>query len=140
MLMANVPRSILHVVERADPREVYRLELEAHRRRVTREERAQERARALLLSLLSEGERQRYADSNEVIVTGSHGSRYKVTHGYQGNVYRIDEGGNVLASYCAHPRMHIGYDETLPMEDAMIAQILTIRTNEEEFLRIANLM
>lgn len=132
-------RARLRAIDAAEAAHVYSRELEAHRQRVRRDEQAQERACALLLALVCEEERRRYADRHEVIVTGSHGSRYKITHGYQGNVYRLDKRGNIVAGYCAHPRMHTG-DGRLPMEDAMITQILAIRADEAEFLRVANVM
>jgi len=88
-------------------------------------------AEALLLSLLPPGERDRYRENKEFVVAGSQGGVYLIRYGYIGNVYRLPD----WQSFCAHPLL---YGDT-PLEFALIAQLLTISTNEDHFVAVANL-
>jgi hypothetical protein len=100
--------------------------------RTQRRRQAEARARALLLSLLTEDARATFADTGVIHVVGSAGGRYRIERGYSGNIH----GGG--REYCAHPRMTSPEGDRMPMEDAMIAQMLMIQTDEPGFLEIAN--
>lgn len=57
--------------------------------------------------------------------------RYRIERGISRNVRLLDERGNVLRTYCAHP-------DGVPTEDVMLAQKLLLETDEDAFLKVAN--
>lgn len=93
-------------------------------------------AEKLLKSLLSSDQRRQYeADRTfEVITTksGRNARRYKVTHGWAGNVFLLDENGREVERLCIHP------DAQVPVADNLVAQKLLLESDEAEFRRIAN--
>jgi hypothetical protein len=94
----------------------------------------QVRARSLLESLLSEEQRNSLRHHGRFQVTGSRGRRYCINaNGQSGNVDLLDDAGGIMGKFCAHPA---GY---LPDPDAWAAQLLALMTDEEAFLRVANL-
>lgn len=108
---------------------------------------AQEKAEQTLLSLLTPEQREEYRVRRLFHVRGSKGTLYRILHGSSGNIRQVlseaDEGRG-LHAFCAHPRMHVeAVDELtsagrLPHEDAMIAQMLALMTDEDSFLAVAN--
>jgi hypothetical protein len=95
---------------------------------------AKERATELLMSLLSEDNQRRFRSFLRIRIRGSGGNEYEIARGWQGNVRRSDG-----ARLCAHPNMYCNQTRRgLPAEDAMIAQILMLQTDEAAFLRVAN--
>lgn len=75
-------------------------------------------------------------DLNFELLTQS-GRRYRVRRGHAGNVRLIEQGVEV-ESLCCHPEMLTNHGR-LPNEDAVIAQVLALRTDEESFRRTANI-
>lgn len=103
-----------------------RLAAEAEQKRIA----ARDRARALLLSMLSKQQRDQLERERFFEVVAQSQKRYRIRQGTHGNVRLID-GGRESVSYCAQP---LG----VPDEDAMLAQKLMIETDEAAFLRVAN--
>lgn len=97
-----------------------------------------EKARAALIEILSEENQRRLSREQRVIITGSHGGRYSVAIGYSGNIYRLNDRGEVDVSFCAHPPMMSDRWTECPYEYAMVAQILALQTDEPGFLAVAN--
>jgi len=58
--------------------------------------------------------------------------KYLIKKGRAGNVVSIKDGKPV-EKYCIHPD-----DPEMPDEDCMLAQLLLLTHDEQEFLRIAN--
>jgi hypothetical protein len=111
-------------------------------RRVERVRQSRVNANAVFVSLLDADSRRRYSSARAVEVTGSAGGRYVLAYGFSANVFAIDEHGDFLACYCAHPSMKADGVEgdLLPIESAMVAQLLTLRVDEPGFLAVAHRM
>lgn len=97
-------------------------------------EQATSRARELLRSLLSEEQWASYEENGWFEVRGSKGGRWRIRdRGQSGNVDLMPEIGDERdATYCAHP------PDGLPDADAHIAQMLALVTDEEAFVKVAN--
>lgn len=121
--------------------------VEAERRA---KEEAQTRAFQTLMSLLTPEQREEYRVRKHFHMRGSKGTLYRILHGSSGNVRQVlseaDEGRG-LHAFCAHPRMSVDARTAeaagisaghLPHEDAMIAQMLALMTDEDAFLAVAN--
>jgi hypothetical protein len=98
------------------------------------QERTSARALELLRSLLSDGQWASYQERGWFEVTGASGRRWRVRNrGQSGNVDLMPEIGEERdATYCAHP------PGCLPDADAHAAQMLALVTDDEAFLRVAN--
>ena len=104
-----------------------------------REYRRQERERAaaklraskLLMSTLTAEQLTEYKRANEFKLY-TNGRCYLVRQGRAGNVFLLDEQGNRVRKYCAHPI------DSVPDEDTMLAQKLLLETDEQAFLQMAN--
>jgi len=108
-------------------------EFEAERER----ERARQlRANELLIAALDKQQREDLAHRGafrlDVLSRDGTKRRYEITRGRTGNVYQLDEAGNRILKFCAHPRI------ACPNEDTMLAQKLILEADEEGFLAIAN--
>jgi hypothetical protein len=90
------------------------------------------RAESLLFTILTPQQVRQYTDDNyfDVVIDNR---TYRIKKGYSRNIELI-EGGKPTALYCAHPADAY----STPVPDAMLAQLLMLRGNEQEFLRIAN--
>jgi len=90
------------------------------------------RAEHLLFTVLTPLQVRQYTDHDyfEVVIDNR---TYRIRKGYSRNVELI-EAGKPTIQYCAHPAN--AYDTPTP--DAMLAQLLMLKTNEQEFLRLAN--
>lgn len=95
---------------------------------------AEDRARALLRSLLSDEQWASYEGHGWFEVRGRSGRRWRIRdRGQSGNIDLMPEIGEERdATYCAHP------PEGLPDADAHAAQMLALVTDDEAFLRVAN--
>jgi hypothetical protein len=94
--------------------------------------RARDRARELLLSLLTEDQARTYEGDGWFEVAGSDGGLFRIhSAGQAGNVQEI-LAGRPVASYCCHP------PGGLPDADAHVAQMLHLQTDEAGFRRTAN--
>jgi hypothetical protein len=93
---------------------------------------ARERSFALLKDWLSPKQRADFEEHRMFCVIGERtGRRYVITSGYSNNVWRLDESGKPDAQLCFGPRkVHLG--------DILLAQKLTLETDEEEALGVAN--
>ena len=100
-----------------------------HERKMTA---ARERSFTLLKEWLSPKQRADFEEYQMFCVIGERtGCRYVITSGYSNNVCRMDESGNSDARLCFGPR-------GVPLGDILLAQKLTLETDEEEALRVAN--
>jgi hypothetical protein len=98
---------------------------------------AKSRARRLLFSMLNPDQQKELEEKNHFHLTvhDRSGSMrvYRIEHGYAGNVKLIGVDGQPVKRYCIHA------DSRLPYEDQMLAQKLLLETNEEHFLKTANM-
>ena len=103
---------------------------------------ARERAQKLFLETLSTKNREIYQKEKSVYVTGSRGNRFKIIcQGQSGNVHWLGEDGETLGQLCAHPWESRGdgrIGSLLPDPDAWTAQLLSIKHDEEAWVRTAH--
>lgn len=103
--------------------------------RARQEAAANEKARRLLVRHLGPTQRRTYRDARyfDVLVGKGKGRRrYRIREGWSGNVELIGPDGRALRRYCIHPR------EQVPTGDHLLGQLLMLRTEEEQFARVAN--
>jgi hypothetical protein len=94
---------------------------------------AQQKALALLVSILTAEQLASWEKDKSIPVDAVSGKRYIIKPGRSGNVVSIKDG-KPIERYCIHPN-----DYEMPDEDVMLAQKLLLETDEEAFLRIANM-
>lgn len=99
---------------------------------------AEVRANVLLRSLLDDQQWEDWKKKRLFLVRGSDGGWYRIRHGIQGNIDQLNDQGQCFARLCIHPNMETP-DGRLPVTDAVIAQLLSVRTDEAEFRRVANI-
>lgn len=91
-----------------------------------------ERAEALLSDHLTTEQADTLATFGWFELTSQHGNRYRIYRGQVVNVYRVAETGSgrvrTVAGYCLRS------DPELPDADVMLAQMLLLRTDEDEFI------
>ncbi len=106
------------------------------RRRLRDEQQAaaSERGEAMLRMVLSPAELAHYDQTGDIIVTGSDGCRYRIGPGIVGNVYLLDDAGQVAAALCCHP-----VQNGLPHRDSHAVQVLALRNDAETFRQTANI-
>jgi hypothetical protein len=102
---------------------------------------ARTRSRDLLATFLSPEQQAELAQAQRFHVIGSKGRRYCIrAEGQAGNVDLVGDDGEHQASFCIHPGSP--NDDSgathYPDGDAWLTQMLAITTDEEEFLRTAN--
>lgn len=107
-----------------------RAERAALERRIAEE--ANARAEQLLLAVLSAEQRETYHRGRYIIVIGRSGRRYRVRRGRVGNVDVIGRNGHIESRLCAHPAVWT------PEQDVMLAQMLHLQHDDDEFCRTAN--
>jgi hypothetical protein len=113
--------------------EEHRAREEERRRREAREYRRAERIAARLLEThLNRMQRRQFRRLRSFHCIAPNGTRYRVRHGWSGNVEEIGPNGKVLNRFCIHPR------ENVPISDNLLAQKLMLETDDTEFRRIAN--
>lgn len=117
--------------ERARRDEAYRAQrAEEDRKRAL----ADERARQLLVSVLSDQQKKDLANNGYFFVDAPSGRRYRIDKGRSGNVKVIDKVTGVWTeSLCIHQR------DDVPVYDTMVMQKLLIETAEDEFRKVANI-
>jgi hypothetical protein len=91
---------------------------------------ATKRAEDLLLLHLNDEQIKQYLTEGyfETVVNDK---IYRINKGRAGNVYLIEKG-KTKYKYCAHPAAYT------PEGDAMLAQLLMLKTDEERFIKTAN--
>jgi hypothetical protein len=94
---------------------------------------AEERARELLMSWLDPEQRKEFTKRAYFMVTGSAGGRYRIHPQNAYGVYKLNADDTVEAQYCFLPR---GAHQTIG--DIMLAQKISLETDEEGTLAIAN--
>lgn len=92
---------------------------------------ADDKATALLLENLDGQQRKDYNEKNYFIVKTARGM-YRIERGNVYNVAILDNGGNAVEHICAVP------SERVPLGDSLLAQLLSLKYDEEAFLRVAN--
>jgi hypothetical protein len=99
---------------------------------------ANDRARELLLSLLTDDRRREFETRHTITVVGSAGNLFRLETGFhEGNVSWLDEAGGVRGTMCAHPPRYVD-DRRLPLLDVIAGQLLAIIADEPAFVRVAN--
>jgi hypothetical protein len=92
---------------------------------------ARERADKLLRTNLSPEQREELDRWNAFhLYVGK--KKYRIKRGRSRNVQLLDAKGNVVRTFCAHPR------DQVPDEDTMLVQKLMLESQEEVFCKIAN--
>jgi hypothetical protein len=112
------------------------LRAESARRLAEEERRARElavktRAEKLLFDHLSPEQRDDLAQKKCFYLYTKSGRKYRIDRHTHGNVYLLDERGDVVRKFCAQP-------PNVPADDAILAQKLQLEADEESFLRVAN--
>jgi hypothetical protein len=102
-------------------------------RTVSGSNRAEARARRLLLRWLSAEQRTQFEEMNFFDVVGCQtGKRYRIHYGRAANIRELDEADNPKMSWCFVPK---GY---LEPGDVMLAQKIALETDEIAALAVAN--
>jgi len=100
---------------------------------VRRDGASAEKAQRLLKGWLTEDQRRQYEREGQFEVIGSAtGARYLIRKGWAGNVIQLDQNGLQVASLCFAP------EGNLPVGDVLLAQKISLETNEATVLAIAN--
>lgn len=89
---------------------------------------AAERAEKLLETCLTSGQRESLRKNGWFVVYTKSGRGYQIRRGRARNVIEV----NTKRTYCCHPV------DGVPDADTMLAQKLMLETQEDEFLRLAN--
>ena len=101
------------------------------RARIQRE--ADDRAKRLLVRLLSASQRHEMEQGGSFTVTAPSGNRYRIDPGRAGNVYRLGVDGVWIEKLCIHQ------EAMVPVWDTMLMQKLLIETAEGAFRSVANI-
>jgi len=97
---------------------------------------AQATAKALLFGFLSPAQRRAW-NEHKSFEAEINGQVYRFTEGTHGNVYKLREGRSI-ERFCIAPRApHEG--GRLPVEDVILAQMLLLQNDEQQFRRVANI-
>lgn len=110
--------------------------LEQQRREREQREREQrataiEKADKLLVSVLSDVQKQQLKQHDWFLVKGQNGQIYRIRKGRSVNVDLLDKEGKVIETLCAYPTGGV------PDGDAMVAQKLMLECDQKDFLRVA---
>lgn len=92
---------------------------------------AKQKAEKLLLDNLSAEQRETLVKRGFFYLHLQNGKKYRLDRHTHGNVYLVDEANRVLKKFCAQPN-------GVPVDDAILAQKLTLELDEPAFLRVAN--
>ena len=93
---------------------------------------AKDRSYALLYRHLTDEQLAMLENEHRFLIEVNSGKIYEIRRGIHQNIYRLNGEGRVVEQLCAAPRGDI------PEGDAMLAQMLHLMVNEEEFRRVAN--
>jgi hypothetical protein len=116
----------------------------ARQRRQRQEERQRaraavnDRALALLMSVLDEVQAEAYRRDQTFEVVGSHGGLYRIRPGIMANVDALNPTTReFIGRLCAHPREYDANGD-LPEADLALGQLLDLTSDEPGFVRDAN--
>jgi hypothetical protein len=93
-------------------------------------EQAKQKAEELLLLVLTDTQKEQYK-AHGYFETEVNDKIYRIKTGRSGNVELL-ENGKAKYRYCAHPWIDT------PDQDTMLTQLLMLKTDESQFLQIAN--
>lgn len=110
-------------------REERRVQLAAE---TERRKAAKDRSYALLHRHLTDEQLTMLENESRFLIEVNSGKIYEIRRGIHQNIYRLNDEGRIVEQLCAAPRGDI------PEGDAMLAQMLHLMVNEEEFRRVAN--
>lgn len=128
----------VHVHRETEAERVARETREAQARDLAEEQRARrvradQAAEALLVRHLNEVQREQFRKDRHFEILSKDGKRrYRIRHGWGGNVDVFDPSGKPIERLCIHPTVPV------PYADNMLAQKLLLEADETEFRRIAN--
>jgi hypothetical protein len=94
---------------------------------------ASKRAEKLLFTILTPSQVKQYTDDG-YFETDINGRVYRLHVNSRSNNVVLLEGGEPKFRYCAHP----SDAHDTPVPDVVLSQLLMLKSNEPEFLRIAN--
>lgn len=114
---------------RLDLAEQHRIRMETER--LAKEE-ARRKAEELLRETLDAEQLEQFDRTKWFFVIGQSGKRYRIRHGWSGNIDELNELDQVVAEYCIHPQRDV------PVEDSMLIQKLMLEADEQRLLQIAN--
>lgn len=97
----------------------------------TEQSAAKERAEKILVENLSPQQHE-CLKANGYFFVDVGDRRYRIDRGRTRNVRLVDSAGKVMRNLCAHPL------DNVPDADTMLAQKLQLETDEDSFLKIAN--
>lgn len=95
-------------------------------------EEARLKAEELLRESLDEEQREQFNRTKWFFVISQSGKRYRIRHGWAGNIDELNEKDEIVAGYCIHPATQV------PIEDSMLIQKLMLEADEQHLLQIAN--
>ena len=98
---------------------------------IAKRKRAEKKANQLLMEFLTLPQKKEYKDKGFFHLESESGKVYRIHKARSHNVKLVEEG-KLTKSLCAHPI------EGVPDEDTMLAQALMLMTQEQAFLKIAN--
>lgn len=96
-----------------------------------RQQRAEECARQLLLEFLTEAQRKTLEEKHYFDVRGPDGELFRIEDAAHSNVYLLDDDEKELARFC-------GLVYGVPRSDSLLAQKLTLETQPQVFMDVAN--
>jgi hypothetical protein len=124
-----------------DPEEQARQREEYDRRR-REAQAAQDKARELFLACLTGPQAKEYERKGAIKVTGSAGGRYLITcNSMTFNVKKLElhkRPGKIRRSWQPVARLCAGPRDTYILHDVLLAQKLSLESDEPSFLRVAN--
>lgn len=138
MAMANINANYWHVITGVlgEPPETAEEKTARVKRELEREAKrkaASLRAESLLFTILTPSQVKQYTD-DACFDVEVNGRVYRLAcNSRSGNVVLL-ENGKAKFSYCAHP--HDAHE--VPIPDVLLSQLLMLRSDEAQFLRIAN--
>lgn len=99
---------------------------------------AEDKAERLLESVLSPEQRDEFKRLSSFRVHTPGGNTYRIHRGWAGNLKRVEVDGQdrekVVESLCIHPA-----NGKIPDCDNLVAQLMLLRTNEEQLRSVANI-
>ena len=94
---------------------------------------AKDRSYALLHRHLTDEQLAMLENESRFLIEVNSGKVYEIRRGIHQNIYLLNGEGRITEQLCAAPRGGV------PEGDAMLAQMLHLMVNEEEFRRVANI-